>query len=293
LVAAGADVRVLDSMVGGRERNLDDLLSKIDWVVGDIRDARVVQDAMRNVAAVFHMAALPSVEGSVQDPSTSHAVNLTGTLNLMVAARDAGVERFIFSSSCAVYGNAPELPKTEHMMPDPLSPYAAQKLAGENYCRLFHDLYGMRTFSLRYFNVFGPRQNPRSQYAAAIPCFIAAARAGRAPIIYGDGEQTRDFVFVEDVVRANLCCVMAPENTAGRVYNIAGGERITVKRVATAVLDIIGSGGEPVYQAARPGEVRHSQSDTSLAREHLNWTPSVGFEEGLRHTVEYFLRRET
>lgn len=293
LVRTGEQVRVIDNMISGREENLAAVRSKIDWVQGDIRDDRVVRDAMRNVTAVFHLAALPSVEESIQDPATSHAVNVTGSLNLLIAARDAGVSRFVFSSSCAVYGNAPELPKTEGMMPAPLSPYAAQKLAVESYCRLFHDLYGVRTFVLRYFNVFGPCQNPCSNYAAAIPRFIEAVRDGHAPIIYGDGEQSRDFVFVGDVVRANLCSVSAPFDAAGSAYNIAGGSQVTVNQVAGAIMSAFGGRcGRPVHKAGRAGEVRHSLADTSLAKRRLAWMPAVPFEEGLRHTIDYFVRKE-
>jgi nucleoside-diphosphate-sugar epimerase len=240
------------------------------------------------VRNVLHIAALPSVIRSVENPEETNDVNVGGTLSLLVAARDAGVKRFVFSSSSSVYGDTQVLPKQEDMKPMPLSPYAAQKLMGEHYCRLFHDLYGLETFALRYFNVFGPRQNPASQYAAVIPLFIDALKNGRAPVIYGDGGQTRDFTYVDDVVEANILCCAAPAGAAGGVYNVARGDRVSVNGLAEALMAIMGRNIEPVHEAARPGDVRDSQADSTRARELLDWKPGTTFEEGLRRTVGFF-----
>jgi nucleoside-diphosphate-sugar epimerase len=288
LVAAGQRVRVLDNLATGRAHNLRDLDGKLDFRNGDVCEPTAVREVVRGVRCVLHLAALPSVPGSVEDPAGSNAVNLTGTLNVLLAARDAKVGRVVFSSSSAVYGDSPELPKREGMPPAPLSPYAVQKLAGEYYARIFHDLYGLETFCLRYFNVFGPRQNPASQYAAVVPLFIRAALRGAAPVIYGDGRQTRDFVFVEDVVRANLRCCAAPAQAAGAVYNIAAGSRMSVRELAETVIRVIGTSVEPRYEPPRTGDIQDSQADISRARDVLQWTPQVAFEAGLQRTVEWF-----
>ena len=225
LAGQGARVRVFDDLSSGHLENLAGLENSVEFVRGDLRDAAAVRDALRGVAHVFHLGALASVQASVDDPAVTHAINVTGTLNVLLAARDAGAERVVFSSSASIYGDSPEMPKREDMHPAPLTGYALSKLAGEHYGRIFHGLYGLKFFALRYFNVFGPRQDPASHYAAVIPLFMRAYAAGRQPTIYGDGEQTRDFTFVEDVVSANLRCLSAPASAAGGVFNVAYGGR--------------------------------------------------------------------
>lgn len=288
LVEDGASVRVLDNLATGRRENLRDLAGRFELMEGDIRDAGAVARAVEGVRHVLHLAALPSVVRSIEDPLTSNQVNACGTLRLLLACRDAGVERFVFSSSSSVYGDTPTLPKREDMTPMPLSPYAVQKLTGEHYCRIFFSLYGLKTFCLRYFNVFGPRQNPKSQYAAVIPLFIEAAREGRAPTIYGDGGQTRDFTYVDDVVAANRLCCRAPAEAAGGVYNVACGTRTSVLELARVIMGIMGRKLDPRHEAARPGDVRDSQGDSTRARTLLGWEPQTDLETGLRRTVEFF-----
>jgi len=290
LVAKGKSVRVLDDLSTGRRENIRALEGKVELLEGSITDLATARAAVKGVKHVFHLAALPSVARSVEDPLTSNTVNVGGTLNMLVAARDAGVARLVFSSSSSVYGNTPVLPKREDMTPTPLSPYAVQKLTGEHYCRIFHGLYGLKTFVLRYFNVFGPRQNPHSQYAAVIPLFIDSLRKNTSPVIYGDGEQTRDFTFVEDVVSANLCCCEAPESAAGQVFNVAWGMRISVNQLAGKLTRILGSTARPEYRPARDGDVRDSQADSTRARQILSWQPAVSFDEGLKRTTEWFMR---
>lgn len=289
LVSNGKSVRVLDNLATGRMDNIKGVLSDIDFIEGDIRDADMVKKAVSGVRNVLHLAALPSVVRSVEDPITSNEVNVHGTLQILTASRDAGVERFVYSSSSSVYGDTPTLPKREDMTPLPLSPYAVQKLTGEYYCRIFHGLWGLKTFSLRYFNVFGPRQNPKSQYAAVIPLFIDALKNDRSPVIYGDGNQTRDFTFVGDVVTANICCCNAPEETAGEVYNVACGTRTSINDLASALMKIMEKNVRPIHDEPRPGDVRDSQADSSMAQKALAWNPKTNFEEGLRRTVSYFM----
>jgi nucleoside-diphosphate-sugar epimerase len=288
LVENGRPVRVLDNFSTGRPENLAGVEADIDLIEGDIRDVPTVEQAVRGVKYVFHLAALPSVIRSVQDPGPTHDVNVTGTLNILLAARDNGVERLAFSSSSSVYGDTPTLPKEESMVPMPLSPYAVSKLAGEHYCRVFHRLYGLQTYALRYFNVFGPRQNPKSQYAAVIPLFIDALREGRGPTIYGDGEQTRDFTFVDDVVHGNLCCCTAPEEAAGGIFNIACGRRTSVNDLAARIASIMGKDIKPLHTDARPGDVRDSQAANERATGILGWKSRVSFEQGLERTIEWF-----
>ena len=290
LVEAGASVRVLDNLATGNLDNIRDLGERIDFQEGDIRKPSDARRATKGVRFLLHLAALPSVVQSVDDPALSHEANATGAVNMLIAARDNGVERFVFSSSCAVYGDAPELPKREDMLPAPLSPYAVQKLAGEYYCRVFHSLYGLRTYVLRYFNVFGPRQNPRSQYAAVIPLFIEALNSGAAPVIHGAGEQTRDFVYVEDVARANLACCTAPDGAAGQVYNIARGQSLSIRSLAEKLLDLMQKAVRPNHVAARAGDVPHSRADTSKAKSLLGWNAEVPPDEGFRRTIKWFAR---
>lgn len=289
LVEQGRSVRVLDNLSTGRRENLEPVQNRVEFMMGDIRDASAVARAVEGIRYVLHVAALPSVARSVEDPVPTNEVNITGTLNVLLAAREARVERFVFSSSSSVYGDTPVLPKREDMTPQPRSPYALSKLTGEHYCRLFYELYKLPTYALRYFNVFGPRQDPNSQYAAVIPRFISALGRGEPPTIYGDGGQTRDFTFVDDVVSANLACCVAPPEAAGRVFNVAWGNRISVLELARLLARIMNRAVEPVHVAPRPGDVRDSQADSSLAHRYLRWTPRVPFEEGLRRTVGWFL----
>lgn len=289
LVAQGKAVRVLDDLSTGRIENLAGVRDDVEFVEGDIRNTDTVAGAVAGVSNVLHVAALPSVVRSVENPVTSNDVNVCGTLAMLVAARDAGVKRFVFSSSSSVYGDTEVLPKQEDMKPMPLSPYAAQKLMGEHYCRVFHDLYGLETFALRYFNVFGPRQDPASQYAAVIPLFIDALKNDRPPVIYGDGEQTRDFTYVDDVVAANICCCAAPAEAAGGVFNVARGDRVSVNKLAETLMTIMEKDLTPVHEGARPGDVRDSQADSTRARTLLGWDSGTTFDEGLRKTVEFFV----
>lgn len=291
LAGQGERVRVFDNLSSGHLENLAGLETAIEFVRGDLRDAAAVREAMKGMANVFHIGALASVQASVEDPATTHEVNLTGTLNLLLAARDAGAERVVFSSSASVYGDSPEMPKREDMRPEPLSGYALSKLAGEHYGRIFHGLHGLGFFALRYFNVFGPRQDPASHYAAVIPLFMRAHASGRQPTIYGDGGQTRDFTFVEDIVSANLCCLSAPESAAGGVYNIAYGDRVSINELAAQIAALAGQPFAPTYAPARAGDIRESQADSALARRVLGWKPEHTFAEGLRATHAWFNSR--
>ncbi len=288
LLERRASVRILDNFSTSSRENLADIQGQVEVLEGDLRDPAAVAQAVQGIRCAFHLGALPSVIRSINDPRSTHDVNFTGTLNLLMACREAGVERLVFSSSSSVYGDTLVLPKREDMMPAPKSPYALSKLAGEHYARLFFELYGLKTFSLRYFNVFGPRQDPSSQYAAVIPLFLEALRQGTPLVIFGDGHQTRDFTYVEDVVSANLACSDAPESAAGGVYNVAHGLRISVNELADRLERLMQKTPGRDYRPARPGDVRDSQADSTLAREKLAWTPRVDFEEGLRRTVEWF-----
>lgn len=291
LVAMGARVRVFDDLSSGHLENLAGLEASVEFVRGDVRDAPAVQAALRGVRHVFHVAALASVQASVDDPAATHEINVTGTLNVLLAARDAGAERVVFSSSASIYGDSPVTPKREDMLPAPLTGYALSKLAGEHYGRIFHGLYGLKFFALRYFNVFGPRQDPASHYAAVIPLFMRAYAAGRQPTIFGDGTQTRDFTYVEDIVAANLCCLDAPATAAGGVYNVAYGDRISVNDLARQIAALAGQPFSPGYAPPRPGDIHESQADATLARRVLGWQPAHAFADGLRTTYEWFRSR--
>jgi UDP-glucose 4-epimerase len=290
LLRLGHDVRVIDNFSTGRRGNLAALAPGAELVEGDIRSYERASTAVRGCEIVFHLAALPSVPRSVQDPLTSHEANVTGLLNVMLAARDARVRRLVYASSSSVYGANAELPKREEMTPAPISPYAVSKLAGEGYCRAFGVVYGLETVALRYFNVYGPHQDPRSDYAAAIPNFISALMAGRAPVVFGDGEQSRDFTYVDNVVDANVLAMDAPE-ARGRVYNVACGERVTINELIVELRELLGSSVEAEYRPPRPGEVRHSLADIAAARRDLGYEPAVALRDGLERTIEH-LRSE-
>jgi UDP-glucose 4-epimerase len=283
----GHRVRVIDNFTTGHRRNLEGLFDDIELVEGDLQSYERAHAAVRGCEIVLHQAAMPSVPRSVQDPLTSNASNVIGTLNVLLAARDAGVRRVVFASSSSVYGAVPDLPKSENLPTLPISPYAVAKLAGEGYCRAFNEVYGLETVALRYFNVFGPRQDPLSQYAAVIPNFITAALNGRPFTIYGDGEQSRDFTYVDNVVEGNLLAMSGTE-VSGRTYNLACGERITLNALVSTIGRILGRPIEPDYAPARPGDVRHSMADVSLAREELGYEVIVGLEDGLARTIEHY-----
>ena len=287
LVDEGFHVRVLDDLSRGQRANLAAVQDRIELIVGDIRDRALVASAVQGVDVVFHLAAVPSGVESVEDPAGTNSVNVDGTLAVLEGARAAGVRRVVFAASCAAYGDDPVLPKREDMQPRPASPYALQKVACEEYCRLYTDLYGLEAVALRFFNVFGPRQDPHSDYAAAVPRFALAAVRDETVHIYGDGEQTRDFVYVGDVARA---CLLAAEcrGVGGELFNIAGGRGISVNELVRSIGDCVGRPVDVVHESERPGEVRHSEADLGRARERIGYQPEVDFMEGLRRTVQTF-----
>jgi nucleoside-diphosphate-sugar epimerase len=288
LLARGDEVVVLDNFSTGRAENLAHVQDRIRFIEASIVDLGACRKAMEGADLVLHQAALGSVPRSVADPVTTHDVNLTGTLNILVAAREAGVRRVVYAASSSAYGNTDELPKREEMAPRPLSPYAVSKLAGEEYCAAFHASYGLPTVALRYFNVFGPRQDPGSRYAAVIPLFIAAAHANRAPTINGDGEQSRDFSYVDNVVQANLRACDAPPEAWGRVFNIGCGARISINDLWRQICALTGTTVEASYGKPRRGDVRDSLAALDHARNLLGYEPEIGLEEGLRRTVQAF-----
>ena len=292
LLADGHRVRVLDNFLTGKRENLAGLSegygTSYELLEGDLRDLDTVRRAVEGVAYVLHQGALPSVPRSVADPALSNGINVGGTLNLLIAARDAGVKRVVFAASSSAYGDTPELPKRESMTPNPKSPYAAQKLAGEHYMRIFFEVYGLETVSLRYFNVFGPRQDPASMYAAVIPRFITSVLAGAPPTVYGDGLQTRDFTFIDNVVQANLRACEAPKTACGKVFNIACGERISLLSILEVIYGLAGRRVAPRFEASRPGDVRDSLADITSAKTLLGYEPGTAFGEGLAKTFQYF-----
>lgn len=285
LLETGWRVRLLDDFSSGREANLAHLDGSAELLRGDLRDRALLERALAGVEVVFHQGAVPSVPRSVAEPERTHSVNATGTLGVLEASRAAGVRRVVFASSSSAYGDTPVLPKIESMPPCPLSPYALQKYAGERYCQLYHRLYGLETVALRYFNVYGPRQNPNSEYAAVIPRFATACLAGRAPVVFGDGEQTRDFTFVADAVAANLLAADAPR-AAGEVVNVAGGRRVSLNQLLAEIRDLTGAAVAPRHEPARPGDVRDSLADLGRARELLGYAPRVDLRTGLARTIE-------
>jgi UDP-glucose 4-epimerase len=288
LVRDGHRVRVIDNFTTGHRRNLMPIIDEVELVEGDLQSYERAHAAVRGCEVVLHQAAMPSVPRSVQDPLTSNASNVIGTLNVLLAARDSGVRRVVFASSSSVYGATPGLPKHEGLPTLPISPYAVAKLAGEGYCRSFSEVYGLETVALRYFNVFGPRQDPQSQYSAVIPNFITAALRGESPVIFGDGEQSRDFTFVENVVEANLLAMSAGSEVAGRAYNVACGERISLNDLVANIGRVLGRAIEPRYEAGRPGDVRHSMADSSKAAQEFGYHVVVPFQEGLSRTVQHY-----
>jgi nucleoside-diphosphate-sugar epimerase len=286
LVARNARVRAIDNLSTGKLKNLAPFLDRVDFIEGDVGDAELLQAALKDVSFVIHQAALPSVPRSIDDPLASNDANVNATLQLLVAARDAGVKRVVFASSSSVYGDTPTLPKVEEMPTHPQSPYAVSKLAGEDYCRVFTHVYGLPTVALRYFNVFGPRQDPTSQYAAVIPAFISAMLQGLPPTIYGDGLQSRDFTYVGNVVQANLLAC-GSERAVGHAINVACGVRTSLLELVESINSILGTNIEPAHDPPRLGDVKHSLADITRARDLLGFTPTTDFADGLRSTIEY------
>jgi UDP-glucose 4-epimerase len=289
LVEAGEEVRVLDNFATGRAENLAEVRDRMTLCEGDIRDLEKIRAHFNDVDYVLHLAAIPSVPRSVADPLTSNAVNIDGTLNVLVAARDAQVKRLVFAASSAAYGDNPVLPRLESHEPRPLSPYALTKLTGEYYCQIFTRLYGLEAVALRYFNIFGPRQNPDSPYTGVLSKFIAAYVRRETPTIFGDGEQSRDFTYVANAVSATLLACTAT-GVGGKIINVGVGERYTLNQTIALLNKIFGRQVSPRYAAPRQGDVRHSQADISLARQLLGYEPKVRFEQGLRQTVEWYRR---
>jgi nucleoside-diphosphate-sugar epimerase len=287
LLTKGARVRVIDNFATGKRENLDPFKSRIDFREVDICDLESLKTAVRGADFVLHQAAIPSVAKSVLDPITSHNADLTGTLHVLWAAKEAGVKRVVYAASSSAYGDSPQLPKQEDMPSKAISPYGLMKYVGEEYCRLFTQLYGVETVSLRYFNVFGPRQDPSSQYSGVLSRFITAMLAGERPVIYGDGEQSRDFTYVSNVVQGNLLACHAPK-AAGQMYNLACGRSINLNEVVSLLNQILGTNLKPVYEAPRVGDIRHSLAEISRAAHDLNYSPAIQFEEGLRMTVEWY-----
>ena len=284
LLDQGETVRILDNLATGRQANLQALQGRIQVVEGDLRDLETVKSAMMGVEVVFHQGALASVPRSIADPVASLESNVNGTQNVLLAARDAGVRRVVYASSSSVYGDTPTLPKREDMPPNPMSPYAIHKLTGEMLCRVFTRIYGLETVALRYFNVFGPRQDPNSQYAAVIPRFLTALLEKRSPIVFGDGEQTRDFTYIANVVQANLLAATAPD-AVGRVMNIGCGEQTSLNTVLHIARELLGVAVEADYREARAGDVRDSLADIGLAECLLGYQPTIKFREGLARTL--------
>lgn len=290
LVQLGKSVRVLDNFSSGKRDNLSDIAAQIELIEGDAAEPSVAQRACKGVDVVLHEAAVPSVPKSVADPISSHRANIEGTFQLLLAARDAMVRRFVYAGSSSAYGESETLPKIESMPTDPLSPYAVQKLTGEYYCRAFARCYGMQTLTMRYFNVFGPGQDPNSQYAAAIPAFVTAILSGNPPVVYGDGGQTRDFTYIDNVVSANLLAAGA-EKTSGEAINIACGSRISINAIIEEICKYFGKNIRPKYVEERQGDIRHSAADIGLAKRLIGYEPIVSTSEGLRLTMDWYAKK--
>ena len=289
LLERGQKVRGLDNFATGKRENLTEVAGRVDFREADLLDSAALADACRGVDYVLHQAAIPSVPKSIADPVTSHRVNADGTLALLVAARDAKVKRVVYASSSSIYGDSPTLPKHEAMPPNPISPYAVSKLTGEMYAISFYRVYGLETVSLRYFNIFGPRQDANSEYSAVLAKFISLMLAGQQPTIFGDGTQSRDFTYIENAVEANLLACQAPAaGVAGRAFNIATGKRADLNQTYSLLQKLTRHFGPAGFAAERSGDIQHSLADISLAQKHLGYKVQVDFEEGLRRTVEWY-----
>ena len=288
LLAHGARVRVLDDLSTGHRENIDEIGGGVDFIEGSVADEKLLGKVLDGVELVFHEAAIPSVPRSVEAPRQSHIASVDGTFSLLLAARDKKVRRVVYAASSSAYGDQPTLPKSEQMLPDPLSPYAVAKLVGEYYCQVFTRVYGLETVSLRYFNVFGPRQDPGSQYSGVVSRFISSLLSGEQPVIYGDGEQSRDFTYIDNVVGANLSAAEAGD-ASGKVINIANGERITLNQLLAELKDLTGKHDVAAqYLEPRLGDVRHSLADIAMARRFLGYESKVGLREGLQRTIDWW-----
>lgn len=288
LIRQGARVRIIDNLVTGSRENLDEIAGNFEFIEGDLNDDAALTKAISDVEVVFHEAALPSVPRSVADPAETHQACVNGTFNLLVKAKESGVRRVVYAASSSAYGDQPILPKVETMRPDPMSPYAAAKLAGEYYCRVFNEVYGLETLSLRYFNVFGPRQNPSSAYSGVISRFIDAFMKSDTPVIYGDGEQSRDFTYIANVVDANIKAAQTDKGL-GETMNVANGERVSLNELLEVLKGITGNDGiRADYLPERKGDVKHSQADNLRAVEWLGYEKLVGLEEGLKNTIDWW-----
>ena len=287
LISQGCFVRVVDNLLTGKKTNLADIIDKIEFIEADMGEDQVARSAMKDIDIVLHQGAWPSVPRSVDEPAATHQHCVDATFTLLLAARDAGVKRFVYASSSSAYGDTPTLPKVETMPPQPLSPYAVGKLVGEYYCSVFYKVFGLETISLRYFNVFGPHQDPTSQYAAAIPAFVTAILKDKPPTVFGDGLQSRDFTHVDNVVEANLLAARA-KNTAGDVLNIACGQAVTVNEVIDIINELLGKDIKPKYDPPRPGDVKHSLADISLAQKTIGFKPKVQFKQGLQKAIDWY-----
>lgn len=293
LLARGSEVRGIDNFSTGKRDNITGILDRIEFQEADILDLDAMRRACTGVDFVFHEAAIPSVPKSVQDPLGSNQANIDGTVNVLIAARDAKVKRVVYAASSAAYGDTPTLPKHEEMRPDPISPYAVAKLASEHYMTSFYRCYGLETVSLRYFNIFGPRQDPSSPYSGVLAKFITTMLRGVPPMIFGDGEQSRDFTYIDNAVAANLLACEAPATqVAGQVFNVATGRRVSLNEIFQLLRKLTGYSGKPEYRGEREGDIKHSLADISRAEAALGYKPTVDFEEGLRRTVEWY-RQQT
>lgn len=284
------EVVVVDDLSTGYLKNIQDLIdtNKIEFIKGDVTNIDLLQNIFKDVDYVFHQAAIPSVLRSIKTPMKSNNVNINGTLNVLIAAKDNKIKKVVYASSSSVYGDTPTLPKKEDMAPYPLSPYAVGKLTGEYYCQVFTNVYGLSTISLRYFNVYGPRQDPSSEYAAVVPKFISRVLNGKPPLIYGDGKQTRDFTFIKDVVCANI---LASGSKATGIFNIAGGKRISINDLAKSIMKICDKHFDSIHDDPLPGDIKHSLADISKAKEKLGYEPKFNVTEGLEETIKWFQRR--
>jgi UDP-glucose 4-epimerase len=287
LTSEGCFVRVVDNLLTGKKSNLSDIIDDIEFIEADMGDEAIAYSAMKDIDVVLHQGALPSVPKSLDNPAATHKHCVDATFTLLMAARDGGIKRFVYAASSSAYGDSPTLPKEEKMAARPLSPYAVAKLVGEYYCSVFYKVFGLETISLRYFNVFGPYQDPTSQYAAAIPAFVTSILQDKSPTVYGDGEQSRDFTFIDNVVNANLLAARA-EKAEGQCINIACGHAVTVNEIIEMINEIVGKNVKPVYEEARVGDVKHSLADITHAEKLLGYKPLISFKDGLGIAIDWY-----